>query len=270
MTLDAYFRFCMRHKKLYDPQNRPDYTKRRSFSAPVLPDSLSLEETQTAGVAGEWIRVKGRETGKVIFFIHGGSFTSMDKGSDRAVCFHLAEHTVCDVLYSELQARHGAQNMILVGESAGGTLALGLCHIAKKRSIPLPRAIVLFSPPTECADDLPSHSANLDTDCTVGNHRLEASYEYYQTTDRNILLSPEASPLYGDLTGFPPAMVFVSDSEVLKDDSVLLAKKMKEQGVPCTLEIGHNMVHVWPLLIGIPECRASMDRAVEFINEAFG
>ena len=292
MTLDAYFRFCMRHKKLYDPQNRPDYTKRRSFSAPVLPDSLSLKETQTAGVAGEWIRVKGRETGKVILFIHGGSFTSMDKGSDRAVCFHLAGHTVCDVystnyalapehpfpagltdcfnVYSELQARHGAQNMILVGESAGGTLAMGLCHMAKKRSIPLPRAIVLFSPPTECADDLPSHSANLDTDCTVGNHRLEASYEYYQTTDRNILLSPEASPLYGDLTGFPPAMVFVSDSEVLKDDSVLLAKKMKEQGVPCTLEIGHNMVHVWPLLIGIPECRASMDRAVEFINEAFG
>ena len=291
MTLDSYFRFCMRHKKLYDPQSRPDYRAKRSFSAPLLPDTLTLEETLTAGVAGDWIRVKGRETDKVILFIHGGSFTSLDKGSDRAVCFYLAEHTACDVystnyalapehpfpeglndcfnVYRALSEKHGSSNIVLMGESAGGTLALGLCHMAKKQAIPLPRAIVLFSPPVECSDPLPSHSANLDTDCVVGNHIEEAVCEYYRTTDRAILTSPEASPLYGDFTGFPPTMVFASDSEVLRDDAVLLERKMKEQGVRCTLELGHRMVHVYPLLIGIPECRVSMDRAAAFIDAAF-
>ena len=141
--------------------------------------------------------------------------------------------------------------------------------MAKKRAIPLPRAIVLFSPPVECSDPLPSHSANLDTDCTVGNHIFEAVHEYYMTTDRAVLTTPEASPLYGDFSGFPQTMVFASDTEVLRDDAVLLERKMKEQGVNCTLELGHNMVHVYPLLIGIPECRAAMDRAAAFINSVF-
>ena len=288
MTLEAYFRYCMRHRKVYDPARRPDYTAMRSFSAPPVPEDLTLEETHRAGVPGEWIRKKGRQASQVIMFIHGGSFTHLDKGSDRAVCFHLASNTSCDVyntnyalapehpfpegltdcfnVYRALAEEKGASNIVLMGESAGGTLALGLCHMAKKQGMELPRAIVLFSPPVECDRPLPSHSANFGTDCIVSNHLLEARCEYYQTDDPAVLRTPEASPLYGDFSGFPPTLVFASDSEILKDDAVLLEKEMKAKGVNCVLELGHNQVHVYPLLVGIPECRAAMDRAVAFIN----
>lgn len=290
MTLDAYFRYCMRHRRVYDPSRRPDYRAMRSFTATPVPEDLTLEETERAGVPGEWIRKKGRRSSAVIMFIHGGSFTHLDKGSDRAGCFYLASDTSCDVyntnyalapehpfpegltdcfnVYRALAEETGASNIVLMGESAGGTLALGLCHMAKKHGISLPRAIVLFSPPVECDRDLPSHSANSATDCIVSNHLLEARCEYYQTEDPAVLGTPEASPLYGDFTGFPPTMVFASDTEVLRDDAVLLEKEMKAKGVVCTIELGHGMVHVYPLLVGIPECRAAMDRAVAFINGA--
>lgn len=280
----------MKRRTVYDPNNRPDYTKRRTFISVPVPENLVLEEMQRAGVDGELIRHKDAPSKRVVLFIHGGSFTSCDKGSDRSVCFYIVMHSNLDVyntnyalapehpfpqglndvynVYLSLVADYGAKNVIVMGESAGATLALGLCNRAKAKGKALPACIVLLSPPVQAEKSLPSYTANYNTDCIVSNFLEESWAEYFQTTDPKVLSSAEASPINGDFTGFPPTVVFASDSEILLDDARMLEKKMTEQGAYCALEIGHKLMHVYPIYVNLPEGKQAMDRALAFMTRA--
>ncbi len=291
MNLELLFQYMKKHQRVYDPDNRPDYTALRSFSAPPVPQDMDFEETEREGVPGEWIRLRGSRSRHIILFIHGGSFTSLDKGSDRHVCYYLAQRTGaavystnyalapehpfpaapndCFAVYRSLASEYGAKNIILMGESAGSTLALSLCHIAKNRGIELPKAIVVLSPAVQFVKELPSYTENLDSDCTISNFLLEARTEYFQTTDPKVLEDPVASPLYGDFANFPPTIICASDSEVLKDDAVLLEQRITQSGSYCILELMHNMMHVYPMLIGLKEGREAMERVIAFIKRAF-
>jgi acetyl esterase/lipase len=57
--------------------------------------------------------------------------------------------------------------------------------------------------------------------------------------------TPLASPLFADLAGLPPLLIQVGSEEVLLDDAVGLAERAKTAGVPATLEIWPDMIHVW-------------------------
>lgn len=291
MTHDMLFNYYMKHRTVYDPANRPDYRKRRTFLPVPVPENLVLEETSRAGVEGELIRHKDAPSRKVVLFIHGGSFTSCDKGSDRSVCFYIVSHSHMDVyntnyalapehpfpqglddcynVYLSIIEEYGAKNVIIMGESAGACLALGVCNRAKAKGKDLPVCIVLLSPPVQAERKLESHTTNYDTDCIVSNFLEESWAEYFQTTDPVVLSSPEASPINGDFTDFPPTVVFASDSEILIDDSRMLEQKMTKQGAYCALEIGHNLIHVYPIYVSLPEGKAAMDRALSFMSRAF-
>lgn len=289
MTHDRLFAYYMKHKKPYDSSNRPDYAARRSFIDVPVPQGLSLTETSRCSVPGELIYDFGSTHSKVVLFIHGGSFTSCDKGTVRSACFYIARKCGVDVystnyalapehpfpqglddvynVYLDLCSDYGASNIVIMGESAGACLALGLCNRAFAAGKDLPCALVLLSPPVQAMKVLDSHIRNLDTDCMVSNFLEESWAEYFQTTDPTVLSSPEASPIFGDFSSFPPTLVFCSDTEVLYDDSIMLEEAMRTQGSSCTLVVEHALMHVYPLYINLPEGRAAMDRAVAFISE---
>jgi acetyl esterase/lipase len=62
---------------------------------------------------------------------------------------------------------------------------------------------------------------------------------------------PCAAPIYGDLTGLPPLLIQVGSVETLLDDSLTLARKAAIDGVPVSLEIWPEMIHVWHLYFPI-------------------
>ena len=75
---------------------------------------------------------------------------------------------------------------------------------------------------------LDSYQDNLSTDCIVSNLSDEVCAEYLRSWDKKVLTNPIAAPYYGDYTGCPPVELWVSDSEVLRDDSYILFEKLKE------------------------------------------
>lgn len=78
---------------------------------------------------------------------------------------------------------------------------------------------------------------------------------------------PWISPLYGDLNGLPPTLIYVGEDEILFNDSTRFAEKAKEAGVDITLRIGAGMVHCYPLLPPfIPEARQAMTEICAFIK----
>ena len=78
---------------------------------------------------------------------------------------------------------------------------------------------------------------------------------------------PELSPLYAELRGFPPTYLLASDSEVLLDDTVLLARRMHEEGIPSKFEVWPVLPHAFPLFERVfPEVRQARQDIVEFIR----
>ena len=78
--------------------------------------------------------------------------------------------------------------------------------------------------------------------------------------------TPGASPLYADLTGLPPMLVFVSGDEVLRDDGLRIVAKARGAGVSATSRVVAGMPHVWPLFCRVlPEGRESLAEVAEFL-----
>ena len=61
------------------------------------------------------------------------------------------------------------------------------------------------------------------------------------------LRSPDLSPLFGDLSGFPPTLIQAGDHEILFSDSQQLYEAMERQHVPCRFEVSEGMWHVFQM-----------------------
>src|SRR5207249_4933493 len=81
--------------------------------------------------------------------------------------------------------------------------------------------------------------------------------------------SPYASPLYGEHAGLPPTIIQVGSDEVLRDDSVRMAERMRAAGCRVELEIWPRMPHVWHAFAPVlPEARRAIARIGMFVTDA--
>jgi acetyl esterase/lipase len=80
---------------------------------------------------------------------------------------------------------------------------------------------------------------------------------------------PLASPVFGDYRGMPPLLIQAGEHEMLRDDSIRVARKARADGASVQLEIWPGMFHVFqshePLL---PEARAAIDHITDFMRAA--
>jgi acetyl esterase/lipase len=78
---------------------------------------------------------------------------------------------------------------------------------------------------------------------------------------------PWISPLYGDLRGLPPILIYVGGNETLLDDSTRFAEKAAAAGVDVTLRIGQGMFHCYPACAPLfPEATRAMQEICDFIK----
>jgi acetyl esterase/lipase len=79
--------------------------------------------------------------------------------------------------------------------------------------------------------------------------------------------TPYASPLYGDPSGLPPTLIQVGSDEVLLDDSVRMAERMRAAGCQVELEIWPRMPHTWQVWARVmPEARTAIERIGAFVQ----
>lgn len=162
----------------------------------------------------------------------------------------------------------GFTRIAIAGESAGGALTLGVLQRIRKAGLPMPACAVPISPATEMGriHAPPSRALKARTDPILpmaALERVDAMYAGgWDASD------PELSPLYADLAGFPPMFLLASDAEVLLDDTVLLARRAREAGVPVKLEVWPILPHAFPLFERyLPEAKDARLDIVAFIRE---
>nr|WP_302577474.1 alpha/beta hydrolase [Anaerobutyricum hallii] len=156
--------------------------------------------------------------------------------------------------------------IIVVGDSAGGGLALALCLYLKDKGEPLPKKLVLMSPWTDLAATGDSYETNFEKDPLFGNTTDSMIYSnaYYGENDPK---TPYISPLYGNYEGFPPMLFQVGGAEMLLSDSARAAKKAKAAGCEVQLTIYDEMFHVFQLgMKKMKESREAWKEIEEFLT----
>jgi len=83
--------------------------------------------------------------------------------------------------------------------------------------------------------------------------------------------TPYASPLFGDPSGLPPVLIQVGSDEILLDDAVRMASRMREHNPRSKLEIWPRMPHAWQLFVPLlPEARRAIGQIADFIQAVEG
>ncbi|MBI1761213.1 MAG: alpha/beta hydrolase [Acidobacteria bacterium] len=264
---------------------------RRKFDPPQfmrqpVPPYAQIDAVSENGVVGEWVRAQDRPAQRTIYYLHGGGyvvgspqlyrpFTATLAKAAQAKVFALdyrlaPEHrfpaAVDDAVagYRWLLAQGARpENMLIGGDSAGGGLTLAALVRLRAEGLPLPAAAVLLSPWTDLAGTGKSLLANEATDAMFYADALKTFAPIY--LGKASALEAWASPLYADLKGLPPLLIFVSKSECLLDDSLRLAAKARAAGVSVDLQAWEDLSHVWPVAVGfLPEARAALSLIADF------
>jgi epsilon-lactone hydrolase len=168
-------------------------------------------------------------------------------------------------VYRWLAARIDPRQIGVLGDSAGGGLALAALYRLRDEGIALPGAAVAISPWTDLALTGESLRSNAAADPMMDAATLPWIADCYLAgaDPRN----PHVSPLYGDASGLPPTLIQVGDDEILRDDAVRMAARSKAAGCKVELEIWPRMPHAWHLYARIlPEGRKAIENAGRFLQ----
>lgn len=224
------------------------------------------KQIMAAQVAVEVTHPKVNQANGAILYIHGGGFCVCSPATHRSITSVLAaesqlpvwapdyrlapEHpypaALNDVLatYQELRrAGYAAEQIVIGGDSAGGSLALALAIRLRQLNEPNPAGLLLLSPLTDLNPSTQRPQPVAGSDPMIRQAWIDQFLKWYSCPEN----APEHCPLQTDLTGLPPMLIQVGDLELLLPDSVQLAEHATNCHVNCTLEIHHNRWHVFQL-----------------------
>ena len=233
---------------------------------------------------GAWVIPKEERRSGAVLYLHGGGYTCGDleyaKGfastlaaecGVRVFCaaYRLAPETrfpgaVDDAEESYrylLSKGYTPEQICLCGESAGGGLIYALCLRLKERGLPLPCGIIAISPWVDLTASGESYVTNKDADPSLTEELLR----FYAKCYADDVRAPEVSPLFAELDGLPPSLIFVGGDEILLDDSKRMHEKLLQSGCKSQLVIAPERWHAYVLYM-LNENMSDFDTINQFLS----
>ncbi|USU05644.1 alpha/beta hydrolase [Sphingomonadaceae bacterium OTU29LAMAA1] len=142
--------------------------------------------------------------------------------------------------YRYVLERHAPSRIVIGGRSAGGNLAAAVLLRAKDEGLPLPAGLVLLSPEVDLTESGDSFHVNETVDVVLPGSLIRANELYACGAD---LSHPYLSPLFGDLTGFPPAFIQSGTRDLFLSNAVRLHRALRRAEVEAELHVFEAMPH---------------------------
>jgi monoterpene epsilon-lactone hydrolase len=273
------------------PATRPSVEQQRagmeagaSFPAP---DGVAIRDLQIAGRAARRYLARGARADRGVLYLHGGGYVIGSLNTHNGLMARLSvacnatvvgldyrlapEHPYPAAVEDAVAAydfalQHvSAEHLIIAGDSAGGGLTLACLQALKARGKPMPAGAALLSPWTDLTASGESVHTRAKADPMIQASDLKEMADHYRST--HDAATPGISPLLGDLTGLPPLLIQVGDSEILLDDSTRLAQKARQSGVHAELRIFEEAFHVFQAFPDLPESDEALQEIGSFFNK---
>lgn len=253
-----------------------------------VPPGVYVEPTRAGGVPGEWVHAVGARADRVLFYLHGGGYVGGSPASHRALTTALSRAARVRVLaldyrlapehpypaalddavaaYTWLLDQGFAPGSIAIGgDSAGGGLTAATLVRLRDNGGPMPGAAFMLSPWADLAATGESVRTRAALDPMItGDVAAFARFYVGPDGDPN---NPLISPIYADLRGLPPILIQVGTREVLHDDAIRLAERVRAGQGRVELEVWDDMLHVFqvfPTLL--PEARRAIGKIGDFLR----
>ena len=139
----------------------------------------------------------------------------------------------CISAYRALLRQRAPSEIIVSGGSAGGNLAAALMLRARDEGLPLPAGLILGTPEIDLAESGDSFQTNDGVDPGLRS-LMPVNLLYANGHD---LTDPYLSPLFGDLTGFPPTILTTGTRDLYLSNTVRMHRKLRAAGVPAALHV---------------------------------
>src|ERR1022692_1588248 len=212
-----------------------------------------------------------RQAGPVVVWYHGGGFVTGDLETHRGFAAEVARLLDLPVVLVDYRlapeapypaavedaedaarwvASHlaelgrAADALVLGGDSAGGTLAIVTAMALRDAPAEAPiRAHIAIYPATDLSRPYPSQK-----EFASGRMLTEAGRRWYYGQSRADIHDWHGSPLLGDLTGLPPAVVLTAGEDPVRDEGRAYAAALIAAGVPTTFLEAAGHIHAFVLM----------------------
>lgn len=161
-------------------------------------------------------------------------------------------------VYRDLLAAHGAEHLLVMGDSAGGGLAVAMLQQVEVQ----PAGLLLNAPWLDGGVSDASQVALERTDRMLNRFVLSTWAKWWG--GGRSLADPRVSPLFGDLTHLPRTLIFCGSADILVADARRFAEAT---GVRTTYVEEEGMMHVYPLLPLFPETARAWREIHAFVDE---
>lgn len=248
--------------------------------------SVVVSDEDFDGTAGAMVVPRDELRSGLIIYIHGGGYVSGELEYAKGFATVLSEECgmrVATFAYklapespfpSQIDEavkvyRHiigmgySSDSILLAGESAGGGLCYALSLKLKEEGIPLPAGIVAMSPWCDLTLSGNSFEKNKDKDPSLSKSTLKYYADCYigakiEAKDKpcketiedeysNLKEHPLVSPVFADLSGMPPTLIFAGEDEILLSDAEAMHSRFEKFGVPSRLVVSPKMWHAYHL-----------------------
>lgn len=251
-------------------------------TVPAAPGA-TREPATLGGVPVEVMRPPRITNPAVLLYLHGGAFMVGNPASHRALTTRLALETGSTVYVADyrLAPEHPypaglddclacyralldqgvpASRIVIAGDSAGGTLTLGVALRARELGLPQPAGLMPISPATRMDMTSGSHWQYCYSDPLLRRGWMQQAIAAYAMPHEHARYLGVAA----DLAGLAPMYIQVGEIEALYDDAVELAEHARRSGVPAVLDVQEGLWHVYHLQAReLASARAAIARLAE-------
>ncbi|MEZ5073463.1 MAG: alpha/beta hydrolase [Solirubrobacterales bacterium] len=250
--------------------------------------SMKRLRAAEAGAVGA-IDASGRDA---VLYIHGGGFEI--GGGEMYVGFasSIASVTGADVYLPDyrlapehtqpaptddafaayravLELGHDPRRTAVIGDSAGGGIAVSTVRALRDMGVPDPAAMVLISPWLDLSLSGASVGLVGRSDPMLRRRWLERAGSSHAAGLH--LDDPRVSPLFADLHRLPPTLVQVGTDEILLDDATRFADRAYAAGVEVELQRYEGLFHDFQLFARLlPSARTALDEIAVFVARRLG
>ena len=284
--IEVIFTLTGRRKRLEQAVKMKKFLDQAPPIPPAVKSVFSVSEREFLGRKAWYLDTKEKVSSKVLVYLHGGAYINnllsfhwdligaigRETGAKMVVAdYPLAPKASVDEVYAYMEELYGdlleqyrAEELIFIGDSAGGGLALGFAQQLVEKGSPLPSQLILLSPWLDVTMSDPDVGEIQPRDKMLGIDGLVlCGKAYAKEVDPR---DPRVSPIFGSMDNLPKISVFIGTNDLLLVDTKRLCRLLEKEGREFDYYEYPGMFHVWMAVTQLPESRSVVQQVGDLVR----